>query len=261
MFGTITEHILYSILNPSMQINFDNMKYKSNIKRERNVATLRSILMEHKHVRGMSLEQRQKLRSLLEVSIPELSFVEAESAIQAKGTLQQGVHAAFEPFLRSPRIRTVATAIQCDDLTDDFVMEVIYRDATTIRHLLKEGCFDWMNGDISDEHFPQKETGKTSVIMRLVNFERVISTRDVLIEFKKNGLRPANPAELLVLGAKYPSLQRQFPVIALGQTWLLPNKDRMVVCLAWHSMLRRIHLLCQFRRDWPVHCRFAAVVL
>lgn len=216
--------------------------------------------MKNSHVRMMSLQQRQKLHALLETSIPGLSFAEAESAIQAKGTLLQGVHAAFEPFLRSSRIHAIAVATQ-NDLTESFVVEVVYRAEATIQWLLKEGNYDWMNEDISDEHFPQKKTERTSVVMRLVNFERVISSKDVLLEFKNNGLRPANPAELLAFGAKHPSLQRQFPVIALGQTWLLPNKDRMVVCLAWHSMLRRVHLLCQLRRDWPAHCRFAAVVL
>lgn len=208
----------------------------------------------------MSPQQQEKLQALLKESIPELSFLEAESAIQANGTLLQGVRAAFEPFLRAPRAYVGGVPAQWDDLMEDLAVEVDYREKETIQYLLGAGNYDWMNSDISDEHFPQKKIGETSITVRLMNFGRVISTKDIFIEFKKSGLRPANPAELLALGAKYPNLQKQFPIIALGQTWLLPNKDRMVVCLAWHSMLRRVHLLCQFRRDWPAHCRFAAVV-
>lgn len=210
------------------------------------------------HVRKMSPQQHERLSDLLRKSVPKLSFLEAESAIQANGTLLQGVHAAFEPFLRAPRINNTPHHEQ-EDPTGDLVVEVDYRNEGTIQHLLRAGNYDWTNSDVSDDHFPQKKIGRTTIAIRLMNFGQVISSQDVLVRFKRDGLRPANPAELLALGAKYPGLQRQFPVIALGQTWLLPNKDRMVVCLAWHSMLRRVHLLCQFRRDWPAHCRFAAV--
>lgn len=211
------------------------------------------------HTQKMYPQQRKRLGVLLRESVPELSFLEAESAIQASGTLLQGVHAAFAPFLRAPRVNVAPLA---DDgaLTGDLVVEVDYRKEGVISHLLQAGNYDWTNSDVSDEHFPQKKIGRTSVAIRLLCFGQVISSREVLARLKQDGLRPANPAELLALGAKYQSLQRQFPIIALGQTWLLPNGDRMVVCLAWHSMLRRVHLLCKFRRDWPAHCQFAAVV-
>lgn len=210
------------------------------------------------HTRKMSPQQRERLGLLLRESVPELSFLEAESAIQASGTLLQGVHAAFEPFLRAPRVNVTPLADE-EVLPGDLVVEVDYRKEGAISHLLQAGNYDWTNSDISDEHFPQKKIGRTSVAIRLLCFDQVISSQEVLARLKQDRLRPANPAEVLALGAKYPSLQRQFPVIALGQTWLLPNRDRMVVCLAWHSMLRRVHLLCKFRRDWPAHCRFAAV--
>ncbi len=209
--------------------------------------------------RTMSHEQRKQLQELLAASVPELSFLEAESAIQANGTLLQGIRAAFEPFLRAPRIRSSSNPVTSNQSSDRFSLDVEYAGEETLRQLLKLGKYDWMNNDVSDKNFPQKKTGRESITLRLVNFERVVSTKDVLAELKQARLRPANPAEILVLGAKHPEIQQQFPIIALGQNWLLPNRDRMVVCLAWHSMLRRVHLLCQYRRDWPMHCRFAAV--
>lgn len=212
------------------------------------------------HTRKMSPQQRERLGVLLSSSVPELSFLEAESAIQASGTLLQGIHAAFEPFLRAPRINH-PTPVDEDgrNLPEVLEIEVDYRKESTIKHLLQAGSYDWTNEDVSDDHFPQKKMGRVTIRIRLICFDQVISSREVLARLRKEGLRPANPAELLALGARYPSVQRQFPVIALGQTWLLPNGDRMVVCLAWHSMLRRVHLLCKFRRDWPAHCRFVAV--
>lgn len=213
--------------------------------------------MKDNHVRVMSHRQRLKLQSLLVPGIPNLSFVEAKSAIQASGTLLQGLHAAFEPFMRAQRGQPVVIP---DSQENEFVLEVPYHGIRTIRMLLKSGNYDWQNADVSDKHFPQNGVENRKITMRLINFKRVVGTDSVLKRLKKLNLRPANPAELLTLGAVHPWLQHQYPIIALGQKWPLPNGDELVVCLAWHSMLRRVHLLCQFRRDWPVHCRFAAIV-
>jgi len=214
--------------------------------------------MENNHTRAMSSQQRLKLQSLLLSGIPNLSSTEAKSAIKASGTLLQGIYAAFEPFVRNQRGQPIAIS---DSQENELVLEVPYHGAGTIRQLLKSGNYDWQNTDVSDKHFPQRRTGNRKIMMRLINFKRVIGTDSVLKKFKKLNLRPANPAELLTLGAAHPWLQHRYPIIALGQKWPLPNGDELVVCLAWHSMLRRVHLLCQFRRDWPTHCRFAAVVV
>ncbi len=213
--------------------------------------------MKDQQVRSISPRQRLRLQTLLLSGIPNLSSVEAESAIQASGTLLQGLHAAFEPFMRSQRGQSVVIP---GSQENEFALEVPYHGARTIRQLLKSGSYDWQNADVSDKHFPQRRMGSRKIVMKLVDFKRVIGTDNVLNKLKKLGLRPANPAELLTLGAAHPWLQHRYPVIALGQKWPLPNGDELVVCLAWHSMLRRVHLLCQFRRDWPAHCRFAAVV-
>ncbi|MFZ3043540.1 MAG: hypothetical protein WA058_00280 [Minisyncoccia bacterium] len=213
--------------------------------------------MKDKHVRVMSPRQRLRLQSLLLSGIPDLSFVEAESAIRASGTLLQGTHAAFEPFMRSQRGQSVAVS---ESQESEFTLEVPYYRTGTIRRLLKAGNYDWQNADVSDKHFPQSQVGNKKITMRLMNFKRVIGTDGVLKKFEKLNLRATNPAELLALGAKHPWLQHRYPIVALGQKWPLPNGDELVVCLAWHSMLRRVHLLCQFRRDWPAHCRFSAVV-
>lgn len=213
--------------------------------------------MTSKASRGMSLTQRRRIARLLAKSIPDLSFEEAQAAIDARGTLQQGAYAAFEPFLGdlgSGTGRDPSPVIK-----DYYDIQVPYRGRSTIRALIKAGNYDWQNGDVSDVHFPQVQKGERQIRIKLVHFKRVISSQDVLLRLEARGLRSANPAELLALGAMHPHLQRAFPIIALGQSWLLANGDRLIVCLAWHSMLRRIHLLCQFRRDWPEHCRFAAV--
>lgn len=215
--------------------------------------------MKDKHVRAMSHQQKLRLRALLQSGIPNLSFLEAKSAIQASGTLLQGTHAAFEPFMRGQRGQSTVTP-KSGSRTREFALEVPYRGTETIQQLLRLGDYDWHNSDVSDEHYPQRGTKNRSIVMRLDNFKRVMGTDDVLGRFEESGLRPANPAELLTLGASYPWIQNRYPIIAFGQKWRLPNEDELVVCLAWHSMLRRVHLLCQFRRDWPSHCRFAAVV-
>lgn len=208
----------------------------------------------------MTPQQQEQLRDLLMRAIPKLTSREAAAALQAPGTLLQGVMAAFEPFMRGQRGQLPQMNAASQRTATRFVLDVPYCGSSTIEHLLEMGNYDWRNADVSDVHFPQRKSSLNRVILRLVNFRRVIGTDEVLEKLAQSGLRAANPAELLTLGMAKPDLQLRFPIIALGQKWPLPNDDEMVVCLAWHSMLRRVHLLCQFRRDWPAHCRFAAVM-
>jgi len=203
----------------------------------------------------MSATQREEIIALLAEAIPDLSYPEAASALVARGTLKQGVHAAFEPFLRNPN---TASLITSRDHPSQLDLEIDFQGGRTLRALLEKGKYDWSNEDVSDEHFPDISYGSRTVRLQLLDFGKVISSDEVLEECQARDLVPANPAELLALGAAYPTLQAQFPLVALGQSWRLPNGDEMVVCLAWHSMLRRVHLLCKMRRDWPAHCRFVA---
>lgn len=75
---------------------------------------------------------------------------------------------------------------------------------------------------------------------------------------RKAGFRPALIEDLLALGAEYPELQKQFPIVALGSVWQDPGGRRRVPYLRWDGGGRDLDLYW-FGDDWDERWRFAAV--
>lgn len=201
-------------------------------------------------VRPMTRKQLKDIVATLIGAIPDdLSFEEAQAAIGGKGQLVKSVAAAFDPY-RVKRDEPGATGT--------YSVSVPYNGASTIKELVATGNYDWKNDDITDKHFPQEKVGAEDVEIELVHLDRDISTDDALAELDKRGLRPANPAELLAFGATFPEVQREFPVIALGQFWRNPHGLRDVVCLGGHGCGRDAHL-GWIDGGWNRRCRFAGV--
>lgn len=198
----------------------------------------------------MTRKQLKDIVATLIGAIPDdLSFEEAQAAIGGKGQLVKSVAAAFDPY----RVKRSEPAT-----TGTYPVSVPYNGPSTIKELVAAGAFDWKNDDITDKHFPQEKVGAEDVEIELVHLDRDISTDDALAELDKRGLRPANPAELLAFGATFPEVQREFPVIALGQYWRHPDGDRGVVYLVRSGSKRRASL--GWADDgWPRRCRFAGV--
>ncbi len=128
----------------------------------------------------------------------------------------------------------------------------------SVEDAVKLGRYDWANSDITSKHFPTQRTGTAQIEVRLVHFDRVISTDDALRELDRMGLRPAELHELLTLGATHPNLQRKFPVIALGSVWQDSHDDRYCAFLDRNGSKRNLNLNW-IENDWNENCRFAAV--
>ena len=120
------------------------------------------------------------------------------------------------------------------------------------------GKYDWVNSDITQKSFPTNRTGKAEVEIEPVHFNRAVSTKEALAELDKSGLRPAELHELLSLGAEYPELQREFPIIGLGSVWQGSYGFRYCPCLDGGGLRRGLDL-SWFEGDWRDVCRFAAV--
>lgn len=123
---------------------------------------------------------------------------------------------------------------------------------------IKAGSYDWADPNITAEHFPAKRTGKAELNIELLHFGKDISSDDVLAVLDAQGLRPAEPRELLALGATHPELQREFPIIALGSVWQGPGSGRRVAYLDGSGSERSLDLHW-FVDGWNERCRFAAV--
>ena len=101
----------------------------------------------------------------------------------------------------------------------------------SVKEAVSAGKYDWENDDINDKNFPSKRSGLAQIDIRLVHFNKDMSSEDVLKELDKMGLRPAELPELLALGAEYPDEQRKYPIVALGSVWRGWGGSRVVPCL------------------------------
>jgi len=124
---------------------------------------------------------------------------------------------------------------------------------------VRAGRYDWVNPNITSHNFPTKRRGKAEVVLELICFDREISSYEVLFELDKRGYRPADLQELLALGEKYPELQVEFPIIALGALWPDdPHTLNDVPGLSWYDSKRELDLIA-FEVVWGETFRFAAV--
>jgi hypothetical protein len=128
----------------------------------------------------------------------------------------------------------------------------------SFQQMIQTGNYDLVNNDITAEHFPVIGQGKEEKTITLFHFNRTISSEDVISEMEKQGFEPAKIEDLLALGEKYPDLQKQFPIAALGSVWRAPGDYRRVPCLRWPDVKRSLNL--HWREDvWSARWRFVAL--
>lgn len=177
-----------------------------------------------------------------------LTEINPKTLIARLNTDGEGLAAALNDMLRE----------YLGEAQEQYPITVPYGGGETIANLLAAGKYDWTNNDITDEHFPQEGSGDKSVVIELKHYGVALSSKDATARLKEDGLRPANAAEILAFGAAYPDVQREFPVISLGQTWRYPVGRRIVVYLG-RSGAGRYARLRWFGDGWNGLCRFAGV--
>lgn len=128
----------------------------------------------------------------------------------------------------------------------------------TLEQMIAVGHFGWVNSDITSEHFPIVGIGKVELEGQLVHYERNMSSEAVLADLDQKGLRSTTLPELLAFGAKYPEVQRQYPVIALGSFWQHPCGLHGVPCLGRDGRRREVGVNW-FEDGWGGGYRFLAV--
>ena len=137
-----------------------------------------------------------------------------------------------------------------------FTVTVDY--SKTIEDMVKSGRYDWFNDNITSKNFPTKRAGKTEIIVELVHFNRNIGTDEALKKLDRMGYRPVELHELLAFGEKYPEIQREFPIVALGSVWRDSCGYRALPWLGGRGSRRHLDLSWR-AHDWSELCRFAAV--
>lgn len=123
----------------------------------------------------------------------------------------------------------------------------------------KEGEYDYLNPNLTSEHFPTQRTGEAKATITAINFGRIMdSSDDVVAELDKLGLRPAETIEQAALGSQHPEVQRELTyVVALGTSWANPGGHRLVGYL-YGSPDHRYFDLYRWNGRWRDCCWFAA---
>lgn len=86
----------------------------------------------------------------------------------------------------------------------------------SLKAMIVSGLYDWVNKNITEEHFPIAESGVANIAVELVQFGRKILFDDAVAELRRRDLRPATLAELLAFGNAFPMEQCRYPIMALG---------------------------------------------
>lgn len=131
----------------------------------------------------------------------------------------------------------------------------------SVEQLVKDGKYDSVSNSFSDGNFLTNDE-RCYLDVYLLFFDRVLSSRAAIREIDKLGFRPATIRELLSLGAQYPDLQRNDPIVALGSTsYYRPLGGLGVPCLDVHGWFRPVRELRLVAWDfnWNLRWRFAAV--
>ena len=138
----------------------------------------------------------------------------------------------------------------------EFLIVVDYN--RSLSKMIKAGNYDWINSNITVNHFPIEGSGQQEKNFSLFHFNKAKTSEEVIVEMNKEGFSPAKIEDLLALGESQPELQKQFPIVALGSVWRDSHDDSLVPCLDWFGMRHNLDLCC-FTNSWDSDYRFLAV--
>ncbi|MDO8240671.1 MAG: hypothetical protein Q7T51_01685 [Candidatus Moranbacteria bacterium] len=179
-------------------------------------------------------------------------------ALRERGVTDDEIHALVTEKGEALMAKIADVIAEFVKATKKIVYTITVDYATSVDELVKLGKYDWANDNITQKNFPTTRTGKADIEIELIHFDRSISSEKALEEMDRMGYRAAEVHELLAFGVKYPDVQREFPVVALGSVWQDPDGLRDVACLRRDASDRFLSLRA-FGRDWTGACRFAAV--
>jgi hypothetical protein len=207
---------------------------------------------EELHMKDATLAQgNQMLNLILQKRTPS----EQLQRLMGSGLFSDLLEANLENGVDRNAFRSVI-GLKPLNTFDAFVVTVNY--GLTTEDAIEAGNYDWKNNNITSKNFPSKRKGTVDIEIILVHFNHPIYSDEAIKKLDEQGLRSAELPELLAFGAKYPDIQRDFPVIALGSVWQGPGGDRDCTSLYGRGSGRGLSL-SWLDDGWDDYCRFAAV--
>jgi hypothetical protein len=204
-------------------------------------------------------DQKRKLHDMDDAELDKLGLTkdEFQTLIESRDWVKVvEAHRLFIQSIKSLVRGKIVTAAPAMKGQAQFSFTVNYDQP--IEEARKAGNYDWENSDITSKNYPTSRKGTADIVLHIEHFDRQISSETVIAELDKKGLRPAETHELLALGATYPELQREFPIIALGSVWQDRDGGRSVPCLDRGGSKRGLDL-DWFDGKWRADYRFAAI--
>lgn len=127
----------------------------------------------------------------------------------------------------------------------------------SIEETIKLGKYGEIGPHLTSQNFPTERKGKAEIKMELIQFNRSISTEEVLKELDQMGYRPTELKELSALGAMCPDLQK---VIALGSVLFFPTDgSHHAPAFTFNKDGKRSLNIYWLGNNWSKSWRFAAV--
>ena len=184
-------------------------------------------------------------------------FTELVDAVRERGGTDEDIHRLATPQGKE-LIGKIADVIVGKSQSVGEVYPVTINYDLSLKGMVRVGGYDWVNDNIIDKNFPVTGEGQGVVTLELVHCNRPMTSDEALAELAQRGMRPATLPELLAFGAKYPNVQREFPVAALGSVWQYRLGNRCVPFL-WSISGRRNLNLNWLDHRWNTRDRFLAV--
>ena len=180
-----------------------------------------------------------------------------DEAVRAKGGTEEALHQLARPE-GGVFIEALADLLVRAELKTRLRFPVTVDYAKSLEQMILAGKYGYANSDITVANFPITGKGIVEEEIILVHFDRDISSDDAEKELATMGLEPARLEHATAFGAKYPDVQREYPIVFLGSVWTDPRGSRRVPYLSRWSDERRLCLDCRYGR-WHRPFRFAAV--
>lgn len=169
----------------------------------------------------------------------------------------EAMQRAFLGALMPPEAKPAPAAIVVPEPTITTYGALTVDYDMVLEAMVKAGQYDWVDPDITAEHFPIVGKGKVQRVPLTVHFGRDMDDADVTTEFERLGLEDGAIEELTAFGAKYPELQREFPILARKSVWRNRFGRPHGPCLDRGDRERSLYLYIRERR-WLHPCRFLA---
>lgn len=208
---------------------------------------------------SMSSRQITEFHAAVLRALPDMTSDVAQRWIENPRGLAKALREALMPSSKELIVETVTIAgysfeqITRSDGTREIKLgdfEIDYDEPLSDK--LAACKFDWVNEDITAEHYPFEQKGKKKLTLSLVNLgDGDYPTSQVEAAIKRLEAVSSDLAAQLDVAKRFPNLQRELYIVALGSRWRF-NNGGLLVPVLYGDYFKRVLLLGLNDLEWSV---------